>query len=298
MVPQFKRVVIYGVGLLGGSLGMALRRRGMAETIVGLGRSRKRLERGVTLGALDEFTTEMSEAMHGADALISCVPPRIIRRKWSEFAALAEPGLFATDVGSVKGPIVRDAEAALGPDHLFVGSHPMAGSEKGSIEAARGDLFEGVCCFVTPTDRTPDAALTRAVALWRALGARAAVMTPERHDRLIASISHLPHLFAATLVEALYSRGDSSPLFRTVVGNGFKDTTRIAAGDGALWEQIFSENSEAVTASLDEAIELLRQWREIISRGDRASEIIARLSQISENRHSISPEEPDSSHAL
>ena len=297
MVPQFKKVVIYGVGLLGGSLGMALGRRGMAEKIVGLGRSRKRLERAVTLGALHEVTTDMEEAMAGADALISCVPPRNIGRKWNDFATLAEPGIFVTDVGSVKGSIVADAEAVWGSDHLFVGSHPMAGSEKGSVEAARGDLFEGACCFVTPSNKTPDGAVTRAVGFWQALGARVAIMTPQRHDRLIASISHLPHLLAATLVEALYSRGDSSPLFQTVVGNGFKDTTRIAAGDPALWEQIFSENSEAVTESIDDAIELLGQWRELISRRDSSNEIIARLAAISEQRRSISPEEPGTNDA-
>lgn len=295
MAPHFKRVVIYGVGLMGGSLGMALRRRRMAEAVVGLGRSRKTLERAVTLGALDEAHTEEATALADADALILCLPPRLIRKRWSELAPLIAPGAFVTDVGSVKGAVVREAEAHLSEGVLFIGSHPMAGSEMAGIEAARGDLFDGASCFVTPTDRTPVRALTLAVSFWRALDSRVAIINPERHDRLLAAISHLPHLAAASLVQSLYAQGDSTLLYRSVIGNGFRDTTRIAAGDAQLWEQIFSENREALGENLDRWIGILTRWRELLSRGDASNEIIEGLAKAAEQRRSlaISPPSPE-----
>jgi prephenate dehydrogenase len=273
---------------MGGSLGMAMRRRRMAETIVGLGRSRKRLERGLTLGALDAITTDPGEALRGADAVILCLPPRTIRKKWPELASLIEPGAFVTDVGSVKAMMVSDAEEHLPENVLFVGSHPMAGSEMAGVDAARGDLFDGASCFITPTGRTPTAALTMGVRFWRALDSRVAILSPERHDRLLASISHLPHLAAVSLVQALYAQGDSTLLYRWVVGNGFLDTTRIAAGDAQLWEQIFSENGEALGENLDRLIDILTRWRALLSRGDGAGEIIEALTRASEQRRQLS----------
>jgi prephenate dehydrogenase len=280
--------VIYGVGLMGGSLGMAMRRRRMAETVVGLGRSRKTLERAVTLGALDESHTEAEPALKGADALILCLPPRLIRKRWSELAPLIAPGTFVTDVGSVKGAVVEEAESHLPSGVLFVGSHPMAGSEMAGVEAARGDLFDGASCFVTPTERTPMRALTLAVAFWRALDSRVAILNPERHDRLLAAISHLPHLAAVSLVQSLYAQGDSTLFYRSVIGNGFRDTTRIAAGDAQLWEQIFSENREALGENLGRWIEILTRWKELLSRGDSSGEIIESLSRAADQRRSLS----------
>lgn len=281
---------------MGGSLGMAMRRRGMAETIVGLGRSRKRLERGITLGALDEVSTDPAEALAGADAVILCMPPRIIRKKWTELAPLIEPGAFVTDVGSVKASMVREAEEHFPEGVLFVGSHPMAGSEMAGVEAARGDLFDGASCFVTPTGRTPMKALTMAVRFWRALDSRVAILNPDRHDDLLASISHLPHLAAVGLVQALYARGDSTLFYRSVIGNGFRDTTRIAAGDGDLWEQIFSENAEALGRNLDRYIAILTQWRALLSRSDASGEIIGQLDEAAGQRKqlSASPDRPES----
>lgn len=295
MAPHFKRVVIYGVGLMGGSLGMAMRRRRMAETVVGLGRSRRTLERAISLGALDEATTDEAAALGGADALILCLPPRLIRKRWSDVAPLLAPGAFVTDVGSVKGAVVREAETHLPEGVLFIGCHPMAGSEMAGIEAARGDLFDGASCFVTPTDRTPLRALTLAVSFWRALDSRVAIINPERHDRLLAAISHLPHLAATSLVQALYAQGDSTLFYRSVIGNGFRDTTRIAAGDAQLWEQIFSENREALVENLDRWIDILNRWRDLLSRGDTSSEIIETLERAGDQRRSLSTSPPPSS---
>lgn len=284
MPPHFKRFVIYGVGLLGGSLGMALRRRGLADEIVGLGRARKRLEKAKQLGVLDEITTDAAEAMAGADALVMCLPPRMIRKKWPEMAALAKPGLFVTDVGSVKQGIVADAEKAFDDSILFIGSHPMAGSEKSGVEASRGDLFEGACCFITPTDLTPSDGLAVASQFWRAVGSRVVVMNPARHDSLLAMISHLPHLAAVALMQALYHQGDSTPFYRAVIGNGFRDCTRVAAGPADVWEQIFSENSPALGEALDLLIARLQRWRGLLAEGSATDEIAARLAEAADNR--------------
>ncbi len=287
MIPHFKRVVIYGVGLMGGSLGMAMRRRRMAEVIVGLGRSRKTLERGLALGALDEIQTDPEKALAGADALILCLPPRVIRKHWGELAPLVEPGTFVTDVGSVKAPVVEEAERHFAPEVLFIGSHPMAGSELAGVQAARGDLFEGASCFVTPTEKTPPAALTRSVSFWRALNSRVVVIAPDRHDQLLAATSHLPHLAAVALVQSLYARGDSTLFFRSVIGNGFRDTTRIAAGDAQLWEQIFTENREALGQDLNRLIGILSHWRELLARGDSSGEIVEGLTLASVQRQEL-----------
>ncbi len=284
MPPHFKRAVIQGVGLLGGSLGMAMRRRGMTDEIVGLGRSVKRLERARQLGSIDSFSSDPAEALKGADALIVCTPPRTIRKSWGDLSPLIAPGTFVTDVGSVKEALVTAAEKSLGADTLFIGSHPMAGSEKSGVEAARSDLFEGSPCFITPTERTAPNAIVLASQFWRAVGCRIVIAHPKRHDELMASISHLPHLAAVALVQVLYEEGDSTPYLKAVVGNGFRDTTRIAAGPADVWEQIFTENSEALVKQLDKWIAALQKWRELLGQRDGSSDIMKALEAASQHR--------------
>ncbi len=269
---------------------MALRRRNVAEEIVGVGRARKRLERARQLGAIDTIAADLPEAMDSADAFVSCLPPRMIRKRWGEIAQLSRPGLFVTDVGSVKEAIVSEAENQLPPGTLFIGSHPMAGSEKSGVESARGDLFEGACCFVTPTEKTDPQALNLGVQFWRAIGSRVVVIDPRRHDDLLASISHLPHLLAVTLMQNLCAAGDATLFHRAVIAGGFRDTTRIAAGKPEVWEQIFTENAPALLGNLDRAIALLQEWRELISQSDSTGEIMERLAQAGLQRTELSPE--------
>jgi prephenate dehydrogenase len=259
--PRFHRLVIHGVGLLGGSLGMALKRRGMVQTVVGWGRSMERLERARQLGAIDEAHTRPEPALDGADALVLAVPPRQIRDRLPEIAALIPAGAFVTDVGSVKERIVEAAEAALPNGVLFIGSHPMAGSEKTGAEHGRSDFYEGSPCLVTPTERTRPEALDLARRFWEALGSRVVVLDPARHDRLLAGVSHLPHLLAAALMQTL-ARGDEPlEIVAEVAAGGLRDTTRIAASDPELWRQICVENAPALLARLDEFIGVLNEWR-------------------------------------
>lgn len=295
MPPHFKRAVIYGVGLLGGSLGMAMRRRRMADEVIGLGRSRKRLERGVQLGALDRAVTDPAEALAGADALILCLPPRLIRKRWSELAPLIEPSAFVTDVGSVKQPIVAEAHERLDGSALFIGSHPMAGSEKSGVESSRGDLFESAACFVTPSEATSARALSLGVAFWRALGSRVVVMDPARHDRLMAGVSHLPHLCAVALIQTLFGQGDATLFYKAVVGRGFLDTTRVAAGPADVWEQIFQENSVAMLQGLDRLIATLQDWRGALAEPEGAAKIPDWLAEAARRRQdfNLDPSNPD-----
>lgn len=289
MEPHFKRVVIHGVGLLGGSVGMALKKKGLADRVVGLGRSPEHLDRARELGAVDETTTEPADALRGADALISCLPPRNIRESFALVGSLLAPGAFVTDVGSVKRTIVEAGEKELGSDTLFIGSHPMAGSAESGVSAARDDLYEGACCIITPTERTLERALTTATGFWQALGARVTIMTPERHDHVLAGVSHLPHLAAASLVEGLYRDGDSTLLLREILGNGFRDATRIAGADPTLWTQIFAENRTALLENLDAHLEIMREWRELLAREDAGIDIMERLEKARDHRRELNP---------
>ena len=259
--PHFQRLVIYGVGLLGGSLGLALKQRGMTSRVVGLGRSMPRLERALQLGAIDECQTEPAQALAGADALILATPPRQIRECLVELAPLIASGAFVTDVGSVKARIVEEAERILSPKVLFIGSHPMAGSEKTGVEYSREDFYEKSACLLTPTGQTRPEALALATSFWQALGSRIVIATPERHDNLLAGISHLPHLTAAALMQTL-GRGLASPEeLATIAGGGLRDTTRIADSDPELWKQIFAENAPALLKALDAYLAVLQSWR-------------------------------------
>lgn len=288
--PRFQKLVIYGVGLLGGSLGMALRRRAMAAEIVGLGRSQERLERARQLGAIDRGVTRAAEALEGADAVILAVPPRQIRERLGEIGALLAPGTFLTDVGSVKARIVETARESIPKGVLFIGSHPMAGSEKAGVEFSRGDFYEGCACILTPDETTDPRALAIARSFWSAVGSRVIEMDPARHDRLLAGISHLPHLLASSLMQALSRSSDASAdEVAAIAGGGLKDMTRIAAADPEIWRQIFSENSAAVLAWLDEFEKILNEWRAALDKND-AKTIAALFGEGSEARKKLSSE--------
>lgn len=275
--PRFQRLLIYGVGLLGGSLGMAVRRRAMANRIIGLGRSMERLERARHLGAIDECHTHPEAALDGADAVILALPPRQIRDRLPDLGKLIAPGALVTDVGSVKSRIVARAEETLPPELLFIGSHPMAGSEKSGAEHARSDFFENYPCILTPTERTRPEALELARRFWAALGARVIELDPQRHDQLLAGISHLPHLLAAALTQSL--KDDMAPLeeLAALSGAGLRDMTRIAAADTETWKQIFSENAPAVLARLDVLEAALQRWRAALDRSTPEAKILGNL---------------------
>lgn len=294
---RFERVVVQGVGLLGGSIGLAMRERGLARRVVGLGRSPERLERARALGAIDEGTTDAAEALRGADAFLTCAPPADIADGWAALAPLLAPGCFVTDVGSVKARIVAEGERVLPPSVRFAGSHPMAGSEKSGVDAARADLFEGRACFVAASERSSSEGIALARRFWIALGMRVVLADPARHDRLMASISHLPHLLSAALVESLFHRGDATLLLRAIAGNGLRDMSRLAEGPADVWEQIFAENADALGDSLDALIGRLSEWRELLRASERGASgaLRERLAEAGERRRAIFPACPSAS---
>jgi len=268
--PHFKKLVIHGVGLLGGSVGLAVRKAGIAERVIGLGRSTERLERAKTLEAIDELSIDPEQALGQADALLLAVPPREIRRTFRIFGPLLNPGTFVTDVGSVKHRLVNEAESALPEGIQFIGSHPMAGSENSGVEHATGDFFTGSTSILTPTFHTKQEALKTGREFWQALGANVLVLSPEEHDEILAGISHLPHLIAAALIQSICRETNSMDLIRNLAGGGLRDTTRIAAAETETWKQIFSENKDLILRRLDACEVVLQEWRSALEMKDPA----------------------------
>lgn len=248
--PQFKQISIVGVGLLGGSLGMAALEQKIAREVVGIGRTQTGLQEAVRQGAITSGTTSFREGLKHADLIVLCTPVRNISDVLPEVVAAAQTGAIITDVGSTKASIVaRGDEVTRGKGKFFVGSHPMAGSEKSGVRYSRPSLFEETTCFVTRSAETDFNAFSRVCRLWRALGCRLVVSRPERHDTLTAAVSHLPHLAAVALVRAVEKFNEDKNLIRGIIGNGFRDTTRIAAGNSDMWQDICMDNREEITTA-------------------------------------------------
>ena len=252
---NFGTVAILGPGLIGGSLALALAERGLAQRLMIYARSPHALDTIRTAGIDAELTGNPSEAVRDADVVILCVPIEAMAGLVHEIRDALKPTALVTDVGSVKGSVDCDLAPLLDGRALWIGSHPMAGSEQAGFAAARADLFEGAAVIVTPARSTQQKARQRAEDLWRALGARVVNLSPEIHDRYVAQISHMPHLLAAALVCHASSEA------RELASGGFRDTTRIASGSPELWVEILLANREAVSGQLDDLIQELQAIR-------------------------------------
>lgn len=255
-------LTIVGVGLIGGSIGLAAKRRGVAQRVVAVGHQPASLQRARALQAFDDSTLDLRAGVRDADLVVLCTPVDQIAGQVLQTAAACAAGTVLTDAGSAKAQIVRDVEARTTGRVLFVGSHPLAGSEKRGVEHADADLFEGRVTVVTPTPRTDPAAVERVCGFWQALGARVRIMSPEEHDRAVALTSHVPHLVAAALAGTLPDE------LRELAATGFRDTTRVAAGDPALWTAIFAQNSAAVRAALGTVLDRLGEFRTALDAND------------------------------
>jgi len=256
---SIQRISILGTGLLGGSIGLALKSISSDYHITGYGHKESTIQRAVEVGAIDRGTTDLQEAVADAQGVILCTPVGVFGEILLKISPALKPGAIVTDVGSTKRSVVSLAEQHLPIGVHFVGSHPMAGSEQRGVEFARTDLFHKNLCIVTPTEKTDPAALAAVEDLWRQIGMRITHLSPEEHDRLLAHISHLPHLVAAALV-ALQPQAALG-----LSGKGFLDTTRIAGGDGGLWRDILLDNRDNLAesvgqfkAQLDAVLEMLR----------------------------------------
>ena len=264
-MSRFGRVTIVGLGLIGGSLGLAVRRRRLAARVVGLSRRAATIRRAKRLGAVDVGTTNAQEAVRDADLVVLATPVETIVPMARRLARWMKPGSLLTDVGSTKASIVRALERAL-PQHVaFVGGHPIAGSEERGLDAADPRLFDGSACILTPTPRTSRAALRRVAAFWMPLVDRVVTMDPRRHDRLLAQTSHLTHLLAYCLTRSAEAGG-----LRRCLPPSFLDATRVAKSDPELWDDIFLTNRAGVLRAMDRFEREWRILRRLLARADRA----------------------------
>lgn len=257
------KIAVLGVGLIGGSIGLAARRRLDAE-VVGCGRSPERLARAVELGAIDRGAGSIAEACEGADLVVCAGPVAVLPEQAREALAASGPETVVTDVGSTKGELVE----AVGGDERFIGGHPLAGAETAGVENAREDLFEGARWYLTPTEHSSGLLYDRLQRTLAALGARPQAIDPHGHDRLMATVSHLPHVLANVLAaEAADSLTQDTERLPDV-GPSFRDMTRVAGSNPAIWADIFAGNREAVADSVDSVGERLREAARLIRESD------------------------------
>ena len=262
---KIKTLTIVGVGLIGGSIGLAARQRGLAQRIVGVGRRRASLDQARAVGAIDDGILDLEEGIHQADVAVFCTPVNQIAEQILKVASGCRAGTLLTDAGSTKAAIVSEVESRLPSGIAFAGSHPLAGSEKRGPEHADARLFQDRLTVVTRTERTGPASLERTVALWQALGSHVRIMTPEEHDRALAFTSHLPHLLAVALAGAL------PPEYCDLTATGFRDTTRLAAGDSEIWSAIFAQNRTGVLDALARLHGRLEDLRQALAAEDYAT---------------------------
>ncbi len=264
--PDAERVAILGLGLMGASLGLALKRAGGVR-VSGYARRAATCAEAVRLGVVDEATTDPGAAVRAAGLVVLCVPVLTIPELLGACVPHLTPGCLVTDVGSTKAALMADAAAHLrGRDALFIGSHPICGSDRTGLEAARDDLYDGAMVVVTPPPGAAAARVARVQRFWTQVGARVAVLTAEEHDRIMGCTSHLPHVVAAILVQTVCREGVAAA--RPFCGTGFRDTTRIAGGSEDIWHDIVKTNSCALSRELAAFDAVLQQVRGILARGD------------------------------
>lgn len=265
MSAMFNQVTIVGLGLMGGSLGMAIKRRRLARRVVGLSRHPSTLRRARALGAVDAGTTGLRRAVRDADLVVLATPVGRIVPLAQRAARAMRAGSVLTDLGSAKGSIVSRLERTLPSRVAWVGGHPLAGSEQHGIEAAGAGLFDGSVCVLTPTARTSRAALARVSRLWSALGVQVITMSPSRHDRILAGTSHLPHLVAYALARSIAV----DPRLRAP--RSFLEMTRIAKSSPALWEDVVLANRAQLLAAVRRFDRRWAALRAALVRSDRAA---------------------------
>jgi len=268
---MFRRMVIAGVGLIGGSLALAARECGLVEEVIGYGRGEKNLRVALKKGMIDKYFLRSHEIPFETDLLVLGTPVQSTVPLMEEFMGCLRPGCIVSDVGSVTGEIVRAMEKLLPPVLPFVGGHPIAGGEQWGAEAARADLFIGQRCILTPTRKTDPAALKKVAALWRKVGAQVEEMDVDVHDKILGLVSHLPHALVYALVNLMSRAKVNSTDVIEYCGGGFKDFTRIASSRPELWRDIFLLNRRAVSKGLADYIRSLERLKRMIDNGQGAA---------------------------
>jgi len=264
-MAEYGTVAIVGVGLIGGSIGLALRERKLARRIVGVGRRQNSLDAARGIGAIDHGVTSIGEGASEAQLVVVATPVDTVVERVIQAVTAAPPDALITDVGSTKENIVSMVDAALAPRRSgprFVGSHPLAGDHRTGAQHARADMFDGCIVVVTRSAATRPAAVTEISGFWESLGASVTTMTPAKHDAALAITSHLPHVAAVALAAAT-----PTELLR-LTASGWRDTTRVAGGDPKLWQAIFTANRQRVLEAMDLLGQTLDNLREALELGD------------------------------
>lgn len=265
---MFKKVVIFGVGLIGGSFALALRRAGQAAHIVGVGRSTASLERARELGLIDSVATDPAAAVDGADLILLAAPVAQTEAILASIAPYLAPRAIVTDAGSTKGDVVAAARKALAARiSQFVPAHPIAGREQHGPEAALADLYEGKKVVITALPENAAQDVETVAAAWRACGAVIHRLSPQEHDAVFASVSHLPHVLAFALVDDIAAKPHADTLFQ-YAASGFRDFTRIAASSPEMWRDITLANRDALLTEVDAYLVQLQAIREMIANSD------------------------------
>jgi prephenate dehydrogenase len=274
-------VCIIGPGMIGGSVGLGLRKKRLAGQVIGVGHRRASLTRALKMGAIDTATLDLEEGVREADMVIICTSVELIPEMAAKAIPAMKRGAVLTDVGSAKRGIVEFVERARRNDIAFVGGHPIAGSERRGIDAAKADLFVGSVCILTPVNRRrSEKALRRVKAMWQGLGAKVHLLSPAEHDRTLASTSHLPLLLASSLVNTVGAKK------LPYAGPGFRDMTRIASSDAGLWRDILLQNRREVIQALKSFKKELDALESAID-GKKAAALYSRLKRAKRLRDSV-----------
>jgi len=268
MPRLFDKITIAGVGLIGGSLALAARAKGIVGEVVGFGRTEPNLRLARERGIIDAYSLDARQAASGADLLFLSVPVGSMASVVSSCAPALRADAIISDAGSVKAAVVREVEGVLPEKMSFVGAHPIAGGEQAGAAAARADLFAGSPCIITPGAKSASTAVRKIRDLWEALGMKVVEMDADSHDALLARVSHLPHVLAFALMDAVRGRSEA---VAKLAGASFRDLTRIAASPTEVWSDIFVANRSELNVALDEFSVAFEELRGAIASGDHAA---------------------------
>ncbi|ACI21084.1 MULTISPECIES: prephenate dehydrogenase [Thermodesulfovibrio] len=264
MEDGFNTVSILGVGLIGGSLALALKEKKLVNKIIGYGRNEQRLKEALKLGIIDSYTTSLKKASQ-AELIVLATPAGIFEKIIIEMLNYLKKGTIIIDVGSVKESVVNSFEKILPAGVFFVGTHPIAGSDKTGFEHAKGDLFKKAKVIITPTENTDKSALEKVSNLWQKIGAVVEFMSADKHDKIYALVSHLPHLISFCMVNTV---AEMDKNFIKYAGSGFKDTTRIAKSSPEVWRDIFIMNDKNILQCLEIFAKNLKEIKKMLSKKD------------------------------
>jgi prephenate dehydrogenase len=283
---DFKNIAIIGIGLIGGSFALAVRKQGFQGKISGVGRNLDNLKKARDLGMIDKYSSDPAEGVKGADLILLATPVGEFQGIVEKIKRQINPGTVVSDVGSVKREILNRLEPLMPDGVQLVGAHPIAGKECPGISAASADLFNGHRCIITPSEKTDKNAIARIARLWEWLGARVSMMPPDEHDMIFAAVSHMPHVVAYAMVNAITEIREDILRYG---GSGLRDMTRIALSPVGLWRDICVYNSDSVLRTLRRFSSSLSRAIELIERSDWA-ELEKEFANANRKRHLIEPD--------